>query len=319
MTDYASLLHYGTAGLTIGLTALGVGIGQGIASSAAIKATNVQPSARNAISQGAILGLALIETAALIGLFMAGIIVAHTGTVEFPQALAESGIVWAIGLPGFAVGILSGLPVQAASFAIARQPFSAQRITRFMLITQSLIQTPLLFALIIAFFIKKQSMAAVITPDSLRILSSGIAIGLGALGPVVGLSYFASVACKSISVNPKIYPKIISFTLISESIVETPIIFAFIVANLLLFRMGPITDPDSIKGIASLAAALAIGIGTTGAGVSSGVLASSACHQIALYPELHMVLSRLSIFGQALIESCVIYAALISFGLIFFH
>ena len=68
-----------------------------------------------------------------------------------------------------------------------------------------------------------------------------------------------------------------------------------------------------------LAAGLCTGIGTFGPGISSGKTASAACHQIAVNPEHHGMLSKVSIFAQGLIDTSAIYALLISLLLIFFR
>ncbi|MFS8506743.1 MAG: ATP synthase F0 subunit C [Candidatus Babeliales bacterium] len=53
------LLHFGTVALTVALTALGVGLGQGLTSLVALEALDTQPHARAEISKTFILGMAL--------------------------------------------------------------------------------------------------------------------------------------------------------------------------------------------------------------------------------------------------------------------
>ena len=79
-------------------------------------------------------------------------------------ALLNLGIAFAISLSGFVLGLVSALPAQQAVLAIARQPFFSQKIFRFMLITQSIIQTPIVFGFIIAMFIKDQANPSIPLP-----------------------------------------------------------------------------------------------------------------------------------------------------------
>ncbi|HRN78104.1 MAG TPA: ATP synthase F0 subunit C [Candidatus Dependentiae bacterium] len=314
----SEFIHYSTIALTVGITSIGVGIGEGIASRAALDAMNTQPRASGNIMRAAILGMALIETAAIMGMVISIMLLLGTRTVAsgFYADLAELGIAFAICISGMVLGFVSALPAREACFAIARQPFFAQHIMRFMLITQSLLQSPIIFGFIVATIIKYQSVNATTLSDSLRLISSGLCIGLGSVGPAIGLALFAQSACHGLGSNPRAYNKLFSFTLISQTIIETPIIFAFVISMALLFLV-PTTNISDIYAIALLAAAISTSIGTVGPGISSGRTAASACHQIALNPESHSILSRISMFAQGLIETCAIYAVLISFLLIF--
>jgi F0F1-type ATP synthase membrane subunit c/vacuolar-type H+-ATPase subunit K len=321
MDEISALIHYSTIALAVGVNSVGAGVGEGITSSAALDAINRQPRARNEITRTALVGMALIETAAILGVVIA--IMLLVGPQEITNNrfvnIAEAGIAFSICVCGLVLGIVSSFPAQAACHAIARQPFFAPQIFRFMLITQSLLQSPVIFGFIVAFMIKFQAAAIPSLADSIRLIASGLAIGLGGIGPSIGLAIFARTACESVGINPHAYAKLFSFTLISQTIIETPIIFSFVISLALLF-IGPIhgSDPLSfLQALTYIAAALSIGFGTLGAGISSGKTAAAACHQIALAPDLSNLISRVSLLAQGLIETGVIYAILISFTLIF--
>jgi F0F1-type ATP synthase membrane subunit c/vacuolar-type H+-ATPase subunit K len=319
MLPLPDLIHFSTTVLVVSITGLGVGIGEGLTSVAAISAINKQPGAKAEISRVAILGMALIETAAILGLVMAIMLLwsnPNYAANPYYAGIAHLGIAFAIGLSGFTIGIVSAQPAQEACLAIARQPFMAQKILRFMMISQSIIQTPVIFGFIIAMFIKTQAALITTQQESLRLIASGLCIGLGSIGPALGLAYFAKVACQSIGINRKAYNKILSFTFISQAVIETPVIFALMVSLLLITST---TRPDkSLDGLAMISAALCIGLGTIGPGIASGRTAAAACKQIALKPELQGVISRVSMFAQGLIDTFAIYALLISAMLIMF-
>lgn len=314
--DYGTLLHYVTPALTVSLSAVGAGIGEGLASKSALEAINIQPGARGSISKTMILGSALIETASIMGLLIS--IILLWGTKEIPytlySGLATLGIAFAICIAGFLIGIVSAWPAQEACLATARQPFFAQTIFRFMLVTQSLIQTPIIFGFIVAIMIRNQIPTITTFADSMRLLSAGISIGVGCIGPGIGLAVFARTACRGLGINRNAYNKILPFTFLSEAIIETPIIFALVISIFLLFTT--IHQDTIFSGTAMLAAGLCIGLGTMGAGISSGKMSAAACHQIALDPRNYTNLSRISMFGQGLIDSSAIYAFLIALLLI---
>lgn len=320
MVEGSEIIHFGTIALAVAINALGVGIGQGLTSATAVDAINRQPGARDDITKTAVLAMALIETAAVMGTFIAFILLLGTPGMQLTWhvGLAEIGIACAICLPGFILGIASAFPAKEACMAVARQPFFAQNIIRFMLVILSLIQTPIIFGMIVALFINNQMAEIQTLRESFRLIASGIAIGLGSVGPAIGLATFAKIACRSVGINRTAYNKLLTFSFISQAIVETPIIFAFVIAITLLFIVPPIADENIVNGIALLSAGICTGLGTFGAGVSSGNTAAQACREIGINPESYGVLSRTSLFAQGLIETCAIYAVLVSLLLIFF-
>lgn len=306
------LAHYGTMALVVAANAIGVGIGQGIASKASLDAINIQPSARSEILKTSIVGMALIETAAVMGVTIGFILLFQTQQLvaSIYASYAELGIAFAVSLSGFVLGLVSAWPAQQACLAIARQPFFNQKIFRFMLITQTIIQTPIIFGFIVAMFIKEQAILATSLAESLRLMACGLCIGLGSIGPAIGLATFARSACKSLGINRNAYNKILTFMFVSEAIIETPLIFALIVSILLINTS--ITDNNLTSAFALLGASLSIGIGTLGAGISSGKTSAAACEQIALNPDNYPVLSRASLFAQGIIDTCAIYSLLIA-------
>ncbi len=309
-------IHYGTIAFAVGINSVGVGIGEGMTSAAAIDAINKQPEARGEIVRTAILGMALIETAAILGAVIAIMLLLGTTNSIQPYygGLAKLGIAFAICLSGLVLGFASALPARAACNAIARQPFFAQPILRFMLITQSLLQGPIVFGFITATIIQYQAASINTLEDSLRLIASGLCIGLGSIGPSIGLAIFAKNAVQSLGINRRAYPQLFSFTLISQTIIETPIIFAFVISlSLLLLPQAN----NLLYSIALLSAALCTGLGTFGPGISSGKTAAAASKQIAFNPHESNTLSRVSMFAQGMIETCAIYAVLVSFVLIF--
>jgi F-type H+-transporting ATPase subunit c len=317
MIDVIALLHYSMIALTVCINSISIAIGQGLTSIANLNAINRQPQARNDITRTAILGTALIETGAVLAVAMAILLLrdgVHQPLTAY-RIIAEFGIASALCFSGFAVGLVSCKPVQQACIAIARQPFFSQNILRIMLITQMLTQTPIIFGFIVSLFIRNQAMSITTYTDALRLAASGLAIGLGSVGPIIGLAQFAQAVCEGVGINRHAYNRLLSFTFISQAIIETTAIFALLVALVFLFST---TATDTLaSGIAFLAAGLCIGFGTFGPGISSGRTSAAACAQIARNPEQYATLSKLSMVAQGLIDTGAIYALLLSLVIYF--
>jgi F0F1-type ATP synthase membrane subunit c/vacuolar-type H+-ATPase subunit K len=319
MTEITGLAHYLTVAFAVGLPAVGVGIGQGWTTTAALDAINRQPSAKSDIVKVAIFGMALIETAAVMGAFVSMLILYNNWDTppSYYASLSSIGVFAAISIPGFVLGLVSAMPARAACFTVARQPFFTQKILRFMVLTMSLIQTPVIFGFIISLIISGQAQEVTTMRDCLRLIASGISIGLGSVGPAIGLGLFARSVCLGLGINRKAYDKIFSFTLISQAIIETPIIFALVISVMLLFIVPPLAEENLIDGIALLSAGLCAGLGTIGAGISSGRTAAAAGTRIAHTPETYSLLAQTSMFAQGLIEASAIYPMIIAFALLF--
>lgn len=316
MIELSECFHYGTIAGIVGLSSFGAGIGQGLTGRTAMQAMDIQPQARGDIGRNAIMGMALIDTASILCLTIAFMMVFGSRSVEtvLYTNIADLGILFALSLPGFAIGIASAMPAREACLAIARQPFFSTKISRFMLICQSVIQTPIIFGFIIALLIKTGSSTCTNVMDSLRYVATGIAVGISVLGPIIGLGIFAKTACRGLGINRQSYASLLTLTFISNAIIETPIVLSLVIALVLL---GVTIDPNNVlDGIRVLAASMCIGIGTFGPGISSGRASAVACHEIAKNPAVYSTLSKVSIFAQGLIDTCAIYAFLIALSIL---
>lgn len=313
MIELSDALHYGAIAGVVGLSSFGAGIAQGIAGRAAIKATDIQPEARADIARTNLMGMALIDTSAILCLTASlFLLMSSSGQVgSLINNIADIGILLALAIPGFAISVACAFPVQESVLAIARQPFFSPKISRFMLISLSVLQTPVIFGFIIALLIKGSAVETVF--DSMRLVAAGLTVCLTSIGPILGLGFFARSACRALGINRHAYPKLFTFTFISNAVIETPIVLGLVIAFLFIWPSA-VTDPV-LATVCIFGSALCIGIGTLGAGISSGLTSATVCKQIAINPELYGVLSKVCLFAQGLIDSGSIYAFIISLAL----
>lgn len=310
-----SFVHAMTIALIVAVTAISVGIGEGMTGKAVLEALITQPKARAEISRTFLLGMTLIETAGVLGLVMSiMLLVENTGsTVHSAYSYyAELGILFAVGLSGFILGIVSSYPASAACHAVARQPFFTPKIQIMMLLTQSIMQTPLIFAFMVSMLIKMQAASITDLGQALRLIGSGLSIGLGSVGPTIGLALIARQACTAMGINKYAYSTLFPFAIMSQAIVESPLIFALITSMFMLLNKTGATL-SLLSGISFLSAGLCMGLGTLMPGIGSGRTASQACQGIALNPDASTQLFRASLISQVLLETGSIYALLVAF------
>lgn len=309
-----TILYFASIATAVAVNSIAVGIGDSIISKGALKAIDTQPGAKTEINKAMLLGLALTETSAIIGLVISMILISDT--ITFPYAgLALVGITLAICIPGFTIGIASALPITQACLSIARQPFFSNKIINIMLITVSFIQTPIIFGFIISLFIYYQLPYCTNATQGVRLLASGLSIGIGSIGSVIGLAKYAEEACRSIGYNRNSYFRIVTFTFISQALIETPVIFALIIS--LMIANTSITHDSFLTSIALLSAAACTAISNIAPGISSGKTAAAACRQITLNPAQYSSISKVSMVAQGMLDSFAIYGWAISIFILF--
>lgn len=81
--------------------------------------------------------------------------------------------------------------------------------------------------------------------------------------------------------------------------------------------MDAITGAEFIKGLAFLAAGIAMGFGAIGPGIGEGFVAGKACEAIGKRPDEQGLITRTMIIGQAISETTGIYALVVALILIF--
>jgi F0F1-type ATP synthase membrane subunit c/vacuolar-type H+-ATPase subunit K len=123
-----------------------------------------------------ILGIALVESAAIYGL-----VVAFDVLAQDLSLYAAMGAGAAIGFAGLGAGIGEGILISGAMTAIARNPQIKAKILTFMVLFVALVEVTAIYGLIIAFKISGADGL-----DGVVALGAGLAIGLAGLGVGIG-------------------------------------------------------------------------------------------------------------------------------------
>jgi F-type H+-transporting ATPase subunit c len=312
------LLHYFSAGLTVILGGLGGGLGQGVAVMKTLDSMLRQPTGNDHEFRAMIIGLALIESGCIVALVVTLLmLIGAPQTISMAMAVAELGAALAVGCAAVAVGLASGFVVRAATKSIARQPTFAPKIFTVMLLTQSIIEAPVIFAFIVALAIKTQLPSISSFAQGMQALASGLAVAIGCIGPSIGQAIFAHSANSALGVNKNAYGKIFPFTLVCEAIIETPMIFCLLFSFLIIYAKLPAGAGDSLFVVVPFfVAVVTVGLGALGASSAIGHVASCSCLEIAREPESYPHLIRTTLLAIAFIESTVVYTLIVGFFLI---
>ena len=184
-----------------------------------------------------------------------------------------------------------------------------------MLVTQTLIMFPNILGFIIGMMIKNKVMVISSFNEALQLLATGLSIGLGCIGPSIGLATFIFAACTALGTNKIAYTKLFTFTFICEAIIETPMILSLIIAFMIfMHRIDPLSN---IQGWQFIATALCIGLSSISPGMNTGKISASASKQIALHLQHYSTISNMTILALGLVDSFAVYGAIIAFVILF--
>lgn|SRR5690554_100489 len=140
------------------------------------------------------------------------------------------------------------------------------------------------------------------------LIGAALAVGLAGTGSAIGVSVSGKAASGVISEKPELFGKV----LILQALPGTQGIYGFLVAILLLVKVGLIggspAQVTAAQGLSLLASALPIAIAGLTSGIYQGKMAASAIATTAKKPEM----SARGMTMTALVETYAILALLVS-------
>lgn len=149
-------------------------------------------------------------------------------------------------------------------------------------------------------------------------LGSGLAIGLGAIGPGLGLGRVAHAAMRGIVRQPAVDGALLKNMLVGQAVTETPAIFSLVVALMLYAcsRDAGELAHSPAAAAAYLSAGLCMGLGALGAGVGSGMVAGGGLDGMARTPSQRGGLLVYMLMGQAWVQTGAIFALVIALSML---
>ncbi len=144
---------------------------------------------------------------------------------------------------------------------------------------------------------------------SMKYIGSGIAVGVGAIGPGIGKGFTAEEAVLGEARQPKAENLIMRTMLIGQAVAENSGVFALVISIMLLFVNLPL---HWSLGFAYLGAGIAVGLGGIGSANAQGVAAASAVKAVARRPSKYEEVMKTMLIGQSMASTPSIFALLVS-------
>ncbi|PCI74281.1 hypothetical protein COB28_01720 [Candidatus Dependentiae bacterium] len=304
-------LHYIGIALSIAIAAIGTGLAQGYASSGIMRAMSRQEMGGDAIRRALMIGLVFIESGAILALVLSFFLLTHEfSVITFPIGLVHCSMGICMGFVTAVMALASGCAVVAAAESIARQPAFSQKILSFMMISQTFIEAPVILAFVLLLIINTNIEESISLAEAIKLSIAASGIAVGAIGPAIAQSYFSAASGRAIGLDRNAYGRIFSFSLLTQAIIETPVIFVLISTLFVIFKvLPPVGTFTTVYSL--LPALLVVSVGTSSAAIGVSAVASKSCRLIALDASLYTRIFRTSFIAQAFIESCGIYALVV--------
>ncbi len=307
-----------SAGICMGLGALGSGIGAGYPAQEALWGSARQPALGGQMTTSMLIGQAVCQTPAIFALVIAFMLMFKncSGLDVWPYGASLIGAGIAMGFGAIGSGWGGGMAGGKACEGMARQPRLRSSLTTLMLVGQAVAQTPAIFALLVAIMLISIGPQEGTLLVSAAMLGAGISIGFGAIGSGMGNGVTAQGACEAISKESSTTKEMLTFMLVGQAVGQTPVIFALVVSLMLMFIKFQL-PVNLVSFCALLAAGISMGLAAIGSGYGNGDTAESACKAVATNPEGKTGILPLMLVGQAVGQTPAIFGLLVAFILMF--
>lgn len=226
------------SGFSIGLGAIGSGVGSGYPAGAACIGMARQPGMSGRLMTNMLIGSAVCQTPAIFALVTSFILLFTDFSTRpiSPTWAAILGAGLASGFGAIGSGLGGGLVAETSCLGIARQPKTVTPVTNVMLLGQAVTQTTAIYGLLVSFILMFKTFEASATMASaMALLSAGLCMGIGAIGPGIGEGITARSAVDGIARNEKATADLTRIMLVGQAVAESTGIYSLVIALVLIF------------------------------------------------------------------------------------
>jgi len=219
------------AALCMGFGAIGSGIG-------ACYGMAQQPKSSSQLTTNMLIGSAVCQTPAIFAMVVSLMLIfMDFGNAPLtPTWAAFVGAGLSMGLAAIGSGFGGGLAAGASCEGIARTPQSVASVTTVMLVGQAVAQTPSIFGLLVSFIlIFKTFPESTQLATPMALLSAGLCMGFGGIGPGIGNGMAAEGAVRWVARNVEQSGTLMRIMLVGQAVSQSTAIYAMVISLVLIF------------------------------------------------------------------------------------
>jgi len=226
------------AGLSMGLGAIGSGLGAGIPGGQACLGIERQPAMSSRLTTNMLIGSAVCQTPAILSIVVSLMLI-FMDFSQYPTnptwaALIGAGV--STGLAAIGSGYGGGVTAGASCEGVARSPKAVGPVTTAMLVGQAVSQTPSIFGLLVSFILMFKAFPEATTLSAaMALLGAGLCMGFGGIGPGVGNGLTAEGAVRWIARDVEHSGELMRTMLVGQAVAQSTAIYAMVIALVLIF------------------------------------------------------------------------------------
>ena len=227
-----------SAGICMGLGAIGSGMGAAMPTGAACIGIARQPKMSGKLTTNMLISSAVCQTPAIFAMVVSLLMIftKTEGIAVNPAWGAYVGAGFATGLAAISAGTGCGFIAEACCEGAARNPHASDNLLKTTLLGQAVNQTTVIYGLLISLILLFLSFDPATGPaKAAALLGAGLAMGIGGIGPGIGEGFAASRAIKGMARNTKCIGEVTRIMLVAMAVVESCAIYALVIALILIF------------------------------------------------------------------------------------
>ncbi len=226
------------AGISMGLGAIGSGVGSGFPGGQSCLGISRQPAATSKLTTNMLIGSAVCQTPAIFAMVVALILMFmdFRNAPALPTWAALLGAGFSMGLAAIGSGYGGGMAAGASCEGVSRNPDSVGNVTTIMLVGQAVSQTPSIFGLLISFILMFRVFpeSTALSP-AMALLAAGLCTGFGGIGPGIGNGMVAQGAVRWVARNVEHAGDLMRTMLVGQAVSQSTAIYAMVISLVLIF------------------------------------------------------------------------------------
>lgn len=218
-------------------------------------------------------------------------------------------------LSGIGIGLGLAKAVDGMLDGVVRQNYAYGELSKILWYGIAFIETSFIFAFIVSISILFPMYETLTLPIAFGEL--GMALAIGVCSAFVGVAGGSAVygGCKAVARQPIFVNKIQMLTAGIQTLMETPVLFSFIIALIIKTKLS--SSLLLSDGIRMLAAGLTIGCGSVGPSIGQLIFSKEGCYAPGVNRQNYSKIFLFCVLTEAFIETPILFAFIISVFLLF--
>lgn len=225
-----------------------------------------------------------------------------------PLVLHYMGIALAVCLSAFGVALGQGMAGGCATEALSRQELGHSPVRKGLLLGLIFIESGGIFALVTAIMFFVQGTDGLTMPMARATFGACICVGIAAAVVGFSLGRVSQEGYAAIARQPLLSVKVTQMMILTQILLETISVFAFVMAILIRARLSPTLT--EMQGWQCFFGALMVGLGAIGPALGQARFSSAACRAVGLNMGMYGRIFSYALIAQVIVETPIVFSVI---------